>query len=96
MCIRDRIDNVERNHKLGLIMEWQVGKGKLLVCMSNLDKVVAVGHPEGSAFYESVLNYMRSSEFRPTSSITVDQLQQLLSSEPRQAHLKQLNNISQY
>ncbi len=90
------IDNVERNHKLGLVMEWQVGKGKLLVCMSNLDKVVAAGHPEGSAFYESVLNYMRSSEFRPTSSITVDQLQQLLSSEPRQAHLKQLNNISQY
>ena len=90
------IDNVERNHKLGLIMEWQVGNGKLLVCMSNLDKVVAAGHPEGSAFYESVLNYMRSSDFRPTSSITVDQLQQLLSSEPRQAHLKQLNNISQY
>ena len=90
------IDNVERNHKLGLVMEWQVGKGKLLLCMSNLDKVAAEGHPEGLAFYESVLSYMQSPDFKPASAITVAELQKILASEPRQEHLKELNNISQY
>jgi hypothetical protein len=30
------IDNIERNHKLGLVMEFQVESGKLLICMSDL------------------------------------------------------------
>ena len=90
------IDNVERNHKLGIIMEWKVGKGKLLLCMAQLDKVLAAGHPEGRAFYASLLNYMRSAAFQPQTSITIPQLQQLLSAEPRHEHLKELNNISQY
>ena len=29
------IDNIERNHKLGLIFEFAVGKGKLLVSMAD-------------------------------------------------------------
>ena len=33
------IDNVERNHKLGLLFEFKVGNGKLLVCMSDLKAV---------------------------------------------------------
>jgi hypothetical protein len=31
------IDNLERNHKLGLIFEFKVGPGKLMVCMSRLN-----------------------------------------------------------
>ena len=27
------IDNVERNHKLGLVFEFRVGKAKLVVCL---------------------------------------------------------------
>ena len=33
------IDNVERNHKLGLVFELAVGQGKLLVCMADLEAV---------------------------------------------------------
>ena len=65
------IDNIERNHKLGLVMEWKVGAGKLLVCMSDLEK--AAKYPEGKAFYQSVIDYMRSADFNPFSEITVDQ-----------------------
>ena len=88
------IDNIERNHKLGLVMEWKVGAGKLLVCMSDLEKVSE--YPEGRAFYESVLSYMRSPEFAPQSEITIADLRKTLKEVPRQICLKELNNISQY
>lgn len=88
------IDNIERNHKLGLVMEWKVGAGKLLVCMSNLEK--AARYPEGKAFYQSVIDYMRSADFNPSAEITVDELKKKLAEKPRQVSLKKLNNISQY
>ena len=88
------IDNIERNHKLGLVMEWKVGAGKLLVCMSDLEK--AAKYPEGKAFYQSVIDYMRSADFNPSTEITVDELKKKLAEKPRQVSLKELNNISQY
>ena len=88
------IDNIERNHKLGLVMEWKVGAGKLLVCMSDLEK--ASQYPEGRAFYQSVLSYMRSSDFNPQSEITIPDLMKTLKEGPRKVSMKELNNISQY
>ena len=88
------IDNIERNHKLGLVMEWKVGKGKLLVCMSDLEK--ASEYPEGRAFYESVLDYMLSGDFHPSSEMTMEELKKTLATEPRKITMKELNNISQY
>ena len=88
------IDNIERNHKLGLVMEWKVGVGKLLVCMSDLEK--AAKYPEGKAFYQSVIDYMRSASFNPSAEVTVDELKKKLVEKPRQVSLKELNNISQY
>lgn len=88
------IDNIERNHKLGLVMEWKVGAGKLLVCMSDLVK--AAKYPEGKAFYQSVIDYMRSADFNPSAEITVDELKKKLAEKPRPVSLKELNNISQY
>ena len=88
------IDNIERNHKLGLVMEWKVGAGKLLVCMSDLEK--AAKYSEGKAFYQSVIDYMRSADFNPSSEISVDELKKKLAEKPRQVSLKELNNISQY
>ena len=88
------IDNIERNHKLGLVMEWKVGAGKLLVCMSDLEK--ASQYPESRAFYQSVLSYMRSSDFNPQSEITIPDLMKTLKEEPRKVSMKELNNISQY
>ena len=41
------IDNIERNHKLGLIFEFQVGKGRLLVCMADLERASYKNQPTG-------------------------------------------------
>ena len=88
------IDNVERNHKLGLVFELQVGKGRLLVVMSDLER--ASEYPEGRQFYATVLNYMHSKDFVPTTTITPDQLRQLFTTKVSEAHLEELNNISPY
>jgi Glycosyl hydrolases family 2, sugar binding domain/Glycosyl hydrolases family 2/Glycosyl hydrolases family 2, TIM barrel domain len=57
------VDNIERNHKLGLIFEFSVGKGKLLVCMSDLKKIQ--DKPEARQLYSSILKYMSSDKFKP-------------------------------
>ena len=69
------IDNVERNHRLGLVFEFAVGKGSLLVCCSDLEQVQ--GYPEGRQFYTSILNYMRSTDFHPQTALSQAQLKAL-------------------
>ena len=88
------IDNIERNHRLGLVFEFQVGRGRLLVVMSNLEK--AAQYPEGRQFYASVLNYMHSSDFAPQTKITLSQLRDLFTRTVSETQLDELNNISPY
>jgi hypothetical protein len=70
------IDNLERNHKLGLIFEFKVGNGKLLVCMSPLNQLM--DKPEVVSLYQSMLNYMVSEKFSPGYQITGEELTWIL------------------
>ena len=88
------IDNIERNHKLGLVFEFAIGKGKLLVCMSDLEK--ASEYPEGRAFYNSVLEYMNSKDFAPKTHITLDDFYRLMTTDVAEGKIGELNNISPY
>ncbi len=88
------IDNIERNHKLGLVFEFAVGKGKLLVCMSDLEK--ASEKTEGKQFYLSLLHYMHSDAFQPKASFNGGELQNLFRQEVKERKLEELNNISPY
>ena len=88
------IDNIERNHKLGLVFEFAIGKGKLLVCMSDLEK--ASEYPEGRAFYNSVLEYMTSKDFAPKTHITLDDFYRLMTTDVAEGKIGELNNISPY
>ena len=88
------IDNIERNHKLGLVFEFAIGKGKLLVCMADLEK--ASDYPEGRAFYRSVLEYMNSKDFVPKTHITLDDFHRLMTTDVVEGKIGELNNISPY
>ena len=88
------IDNIERNHRLGLVFEFRVGRGSLLVCMSDLDQAAA--HPEGRAFYLSLLRYMHSSSFAPATSFSWSELCRLLTDNVKEGKLHQLFNTTQY
>jgi hypothetical protein len=66
---------LERNHKLGLIFEFEVGNGKLLICMSQLNKIK--DEPEAIQLYQSIINYMDSDNFNPDYKLRIEELHKL-------------------
>ncbi len=88
------VDNVERNHKLGLLFEFAVDKGKVLVCMSDLEAIRNT--PEGQQFSNTILSYMKSGEFSPTERITSQQLHQILTSDVKKHEIVGVKNQSDY
>ena len=69
------IDNIERNHRLGLVFEFTVGSGRLLVCCADLK--AADAWTEGLQFHAALLDYMHSADFRPATALTPEQVQAL-------------------
>jgi hypothetical protein len=69
------IDNFERNHKMGLLFECNVLKGKLLVCTCDFEKII--DKPEGKQFLFSILNYVTSKDFKPSNEMDVSLLEKL-------------------
>lgn len=57
------IDGIDRNHKLGLIIETRVGPGKLLMCSIDLPGLQK--YPEARQLLASIQNYMKSAAFSP-------------------------------
>lgn len=86
------IDNVERNHKLGLIFEFKIDNGRLLVCMADLS--AADDKPEVRQLYKSILSYMQSEDFKPKFSISDGALKDLFNNEVNTKEIKGVNNIS--
>ena len=69
------IDNFERNHKLGLVFETQVGQGRLLVCAADLEG--QQDRPEPRQLLISLLAYAGSPQFNPTATIPLELLKRL-------------------
>jgi hypothetical protein len=70
------IDNFVRNHKLGLIAETKVCKGRMLLCAIDL-----LGHqdkPEARQMLHSLLQYTGSRKFAPKAEIDKELLKKLL------------------
>jgi len=70
------IDNFDRNHKLGLIFETRVGRGKLLVCA--IDLLHLQDKPEARQLLHSLLCYVDSAAFAPQRELDTELLQRLL------------------
>lgn len=70
------IDNFERNHKLGILMETKVGKGSMLICTIDLPKIQ--DQPEGRQMMHSLLQYLDSDAFAPTHELDPGLLKALL------------------
>ena len=86
------VDNIERNHKLGLIFEFTVGQGKLLVCMSDLKKIQ--NKPEGRQLYSAILKYMLSDKFNPAQTLTPEELVALFKTKISGTKIGGAKNIS--
>lgn len=88
------IDNVERNHKLGLLFEFEVGKGKLLVSMCNLEAIADT--PEGNQFRTAILCYLKSDLFQPTEQLSWEELNRLFRTTVNQREVVGVKNDSDY
>lgn len=73
------IDNFARNHKLGLLFETRFGKGRLLVCASDLPSLQ--DYPEARQLMHSLLRYVDSPAFSPTVELAPGILMKLLPEE---------------
>lgn len=74
------IDNFERNHKLGLIFETRVGKGRLLISAIDLPRLQ--DKPEARQMFRSLLDYAASSRFAPRTELSRELLDLLFPSRP--------------
>ncbi|MBQ6965505.1 MAG: glycoside hydrolase [Bacteroidaceae bacterium] len=88
------VDNVERNHKLGILMEFRVGKGKLLLATTNFEAIA--DYVEGKAYADAVHQYVISLDFQPELDITVEELRALLYSETKTRNIQGVKNITDY
>jgi hypothetical protein len=86
------VDNIERNHRLGLIFEFSVGKGKLLVCMSDLKSIT--DKPEARKLYNSILKYISSDKFNPSQKLDVAELKSLFNTKVAARKITGVQNIS--
>lgn len=67
------MDNFERNHKLGILFEGQVGNGRLMVCTSRLSEIA--DRSEVKQFTKSLLEYVTSDAFAPKQALDLAQLE---------------------
>ncbi|MDE5563860.1 MAG: hypothetical protein K2I93_01785, partial [Oscillospiraceae bacterium] len=66
----------ERNHKLGLLFECKVGRGRVLVCTARLSEIS--DRPEVWQFAQCLLTYVASPLFSPEVQIPADVLEEIL------------------
>ena len=71
------IDDWFTSRKLGLVMEMQVGKGRLLACAMDLSSDLEQ-RPVARQLRRSLLDYMAGPQFKPAHRWTVQQVRALL------------------
>ena len=86
------IDNVERNHRLALFFETNVGKGKVFVCMSDLRETQQ--YPESRHLLRSILEYMQSEDFKPATTLLPDDFGRFFTEKAQESNVSELRNIS--
>lgn len=78
--IVEMIDNIERNHNLGLIYELGVEKGKLLICTANLPKLMEE-REHLYHLYNSLVSYVDSERFAPSAMTDMTVIKTLFDEE---------------
>ena len=88
------VDNVERNHLLGLLVEMHVDGGSLLICPTDLD---AIGrYPEGDAYRRALMRYAASADFAPRDTVPMSEVRRLLNGVTAERDIRGVQNLSDY
>ena len=84
------IDNVERNFRLSLLLECNVGKGKLIILSADKDKISQ--YPEGEWLLQSIKEYLSSKDCRPALTLNSEQVVNLVTKPSHARLIKELKN----
>ncbi|MCH5235649.1 MAG: hypothetical protein J1E16_10170 [Muribaculaceae bacterium] len=84
------IDNVERNFRLSLLLECNVGKGKLLILSADMNQ--AAKYPEGKWLLQSIKEYAASKDFKPAFTLSPEQVVNLVTKPSTARLIKELKN----
>ncbi len=74
------IDSWKINRKLALIAEAKVGKGKLLICSIDIESNLE-NRPATRQFRQSLINYLKSSDFNPQWQIKPEAIAEVFEKE---------------
>ncbi|OXU14033.1 discoidin domain-containing protein [Sedimentisphaera salicampi] len=75
-AIVEPIDDWTNPRRLGLLMEAEVGRGKLMVCSIDILNDLK-NRPAARQLRKSLVNYMKSKSFKPAKTIDIDSLSEL-------------------
>jgi hypothetical protein len=81
------VDNFYKNRHLGLLFEAKSGNGNLLFCASDL-KLNRENRPVAKQLLYSLINYMKSSDFKPQQEISFDRIEKQLKDPERKPRQK--------
>ena len=83
------IDTWFLNRKLGMLIEVNVGKGKLIMTSMDLSENLEE-RPVAEQLYRSMINYMKSDKFRPETTVELQTIQDLFTktAEPIQLYTR--------
>lgn len=71
------IDGIDRNYKLGLILEAKVGEGRLAICSIDLPNLQQ--HPEARQLLACLYRYVESDSFDPEYELDIQTLETMVS-----------------
>ena len=71
------MDNFQRNHRMGVLFEARVGKGRLLFSSMDLKNSLNT-RPAAKQLLASLYGYLASEQFQPTQEISVETLDKML------------------
>ncbi len=88
------IDNVERNHNLGILMECQVGNGTLIICTTDLDAISQ--YIEGKQYIRALAEYAGNSQRASLVSLPFQDILDLFHTKIEEKEIKGVKNNSDY
>lgn len=88
------VDNIERCHRLGILFEFRVGEGKII--LSTTDMKAIEPYIEGRWWQRAIEEYALSKRCSPTTTITYEQLHTLLYGKQHKEQIEGVRNISDY
>jgi beta-galactosidase len=69
------IDDWNRNLRLSMLFECQIGNGKLMVTSFDISDKAITQQTVAKALRKSILNYMASAKFKPRNKVTMEALE---------------------